>query len=535
MKQLIIDSILRNWNKMKVNSYIMSDFAKILYKYIVLLKELERSSKIVPTIALMHENSVDWIAIYFACIIRNVPFIALPTELEPSELKRMVNRLGINYLFTTSDVTQEWYRDKVFTHRMLTLNGIYDIKKSVFISGRQKNYNILLQFQQHFDNQVVLENAHMSRATFKHKMEQYAVDRESPMYLLSAGVESETGVGAIVVTNMKSVEYTVRGALECISYTNSVYSNVSYTNSHIITLLAPFVRGCNIDFWNVSDTVFESTQSFEAKWWDVVDYLYEYKFWNWVFSKRWLKFVYNFIAKRKIRKYYGKDRVVIIYNSEVFHRALTLGRKALNLYTTYGQQELNQFVSVSDGTTTRTVGDVQLKQPKNEIQVTTRGAFDYYFFPGHETFTPANRIQVNEKWVTVYTGDKGVHTKRGVEPLGRLVNISDAYWNIQLDFLERETRGLPYIKECVYIVYKHLRFIQLAAVINERYVEAHGLSYGAVKYKLIQFLEALLEKLDLPRGMARVYISNEPLKKSFDGRVLLQPYRRQTYYKRGTH
>jgi hypothetical protein len=104
-------------------------------------------------------------------------------------------------------------------------------------------------------------------------------------------------------------------------------------------VLIPFINGATFtENEEYADTIIESTESFEKMWYNEVDYLLEYKFLNWLFSKRLFKPLFDHIAGKQLKHYYKGKETVIIYNSTVHERCMSVAKKALPLYTTYGSQ-----------------------------------------------------------------------------------------------------------------------------------------------------------------------------------------------------
>ena len=231
----------------------------------------------------------------------------------------------------------------------------------------------------------------------------------------------------------------------------------------------------------------------------------------------------------KIKAYYAGIKHVIVYNGSIQERALSVARKHLSLYVTYGSQESNQLMACNDfskpdyykqGSIGRILGAFNVSK-HGELQFMSDGVFLYYL--GDDPHTKYIRKEGYKP--IIKTGDQGYLYNGKFFIKGRMSSIYKlGEKEVNLDEMERAIRSLPYIEECVLVPWEK-DSINLLVRVNQRLVEAHKLGWLKITNILDNFYKTLNMSLDGYIILADVSISPEPMVKSFDGKIKTSLYR----------
>ena len=526
MRDLIMKIILSNWDRHVFPGTTMKAFFVDIYKFLILLDIVCLDDS--HSIAIHARRSKQWIALYLACFIKGVDFVVLSPNLERKKLFSTLNFISVSYLFTEQSLVGFVGKDM---HYIPFLKGVYNIDTLKPISLRRGVYNNNLS---HMSLDTVSEDLLDQRLVINLQNRYAEHDMESSVMNMTSG-RSHFDT-KLPVSSARSIEHTVLKARNVMPYNelHRVYSEVEFAHSHIITVLVPFIKGCAfVSEADDANVIIESTETFEHKWYEAVDYMFESKFTFWFFKQRVFRRIFNKIAGKKIKEFYKDMQHVIVYNGSVHERALNIAGRYLPLYVTYGSQESNQLMACNfsgfayhkQRSVGRSIGEFTLNK-HGELKFESEGVFDYYL--GDEPHTNYIREEVPHSVYSVpkiRTGDQGEIVEGAIILKGRITSVYErGDKKINLDEVERHIRSLPYIEECVLVPWVD-ETVNLVVMVNQRLVEAHKLGWLEATHILDKFYKTLSDSLEEYITLADVTISPEPFYKSFDGKIRTKYYR----------
>ena len=527
MRELIIKVILDNWDRYVFPGLTMKAFFVDIYKYLILLDIMCLDDS--HSIVIHARRSKQWVALYLACFIKGVDFVVLSPNLERKKLFSTLNFISVSYLFTEQVLVGFIGRDMPY---IPFLKGAYDIHTLKPISLRRGVYNNNLS---HMSLDTVSEDLLNPLVVINIQNKYDEKDMESSVINMTSG-RSHFDT-KLPVSTANSIRHTVLDAKNVMPYneTHRVYSEVEFAHSHIITVLTPFIKGCAfVSEADDADVIIESTETFEQKWYEAVDSMFEHKIIFWFFKQRIFKHLFNRIAGRRIKDFYFGVQHIIVYNGTIQERALNISKKHLPLCVTYGSQESNQLMACNNfsapvfckpGSVGRSIGKLTLNK-HSELKFESEGVFDYYL--GDDAHT---RYIKDETPHSVYstpiirTGDQGEIVEGAITLKGRITSVYErGDKKINLDEVERHIRSLLYIEECVLVPWTD-ETVNLVVTVNQRLVEAHKLGWLETTRLLDKFYKTLSDSLEEYLVLADVTISPEMLYKSFDGKIRTKYYR----------
>ena len=518
MRDLILNIILHNWDKYIFPGIKMKSFFVDIYKFLTMLDVICLDDSY--SIAIHSSRSRQWIALYLACYIKGVDFVVLSPNLERDTLFNTLNHIATHYLFIEQRLVS-FNRTDMF--RIPFLKGAYDIDTIKPISLRSDVYNDNIS---HLSLNT-LDDTFIDENIVLRLLEKYSrLDQESCVLNMTSGV-SHTDT-KLTLSSDRSILETVTKGFNVLPYhvLHTVYSEVEFAHSHIITVLIPFVKGCAFsETAEGADVIIESTETFEQKWYEEVESIFEAKFFYWLFKKRIFKGLFSKVAGRLIRKFYANFEHVIIYNGSVQERALNIAKRYLPLHVTYGSQETNQLMACNDfsapayrrpGDIGRPIGVITINK-HGELRYESEGVFELYL--GDEPHTRYIRDVHRSR---VLSGDNARIQEGSIILKGRMASVHK--YNdrtVNLDELERHFRSHPYIEECVLIPWKN-NGVHLLVRVNQRLVEAHKMGVLEVTHILEKFYNAFKNDFEKHVVLANVSVSHEPFPKSFDGKIRIR-------------
>jgi len=519
MRDLILQVIIFHWDRYIFPGTTMKKFFIDIYKFLILLDAICLDDSY--SIAIHARRSKQWIALYLACFIKGVDFIVLSPFLKEEDLFRTINFAMPSYLFTERHLSV-FNRNSM--SRVLFLKGAYDIDTIKPIALRKSVWNRNVPY-------LALDS--VSDVFIDHKtlilmQEKYQnLNQESCVMNMTSGVSHFDT--KITLSSAGSIKTTVQEGRNIMPYNelNKVYSEVEFAHSHIVTVLIPFIKGCRfVSNADDADVIIESTETFEQKWREEVEHIFEVKFLYWFFKQRIFQGLFNIVAGRMIASFYRDVEHIIVYNGSIQERALRIAGKYLPLYVTYGSQETNQLMACTFsgfaysklGSIGRTIGKLTLNK-HNELKFESEGVFTLYLGDN------AHTMYVKDDFNRIRTGDQGALVDGFIVLKGRMSSIYEYDGNmINLDEVERQLRSLPYIEECVLVPWED-KGVNLLATVNQRLVEAHKMGVLETTALLDKFYKTLSEVMKDHIVVADVAIAHEPYAKSFDGKIKVSLYR----------
>jgi acyl-CoA synthetase (AMP-forming)/AMP-acid ligase II len=497
----------------------MKSFFIDIYKFLILLDVICLNDSY--SIAIHARRSKQWIALYLACFIKGVDFVILSPFLKKEELFTTLNFISTSYLFTEQHLNGF---NRTDMYKIPFLKGSYDIDTITPIALKRSVYNTNIPYLSldTINGDFIDENIVLAL------QERYQIlGQESYVMNMTSGVSHfET---KITLSSARSIEATVQAGRNIMPYNelNKVYSEVEFAHSHIVTVLIPFIKGCCfVSDADNANVIIESTETFEQKWREEVEHIFEIKFLYWFFKQHIFQGLFNIIAGRMIKSFYDNMEHIIVYNGSIQERALRIAGKYLPLYVTYGSQETNQLMACNFsgfaysklGSVGRTIGKLTLNK-HNELKFESEGVFTLYLGDN------AHTKYIKDNFNKVRTGDQGEQINGFIALKGRMSSVYEYDGNsINLDEVERHLRSLPYIEECILVPWED-KGVNLLVTVNQRLIEAHKMGVLETTALLDKFYKTLSNVMKNHIVVADVAISHEPYVKSFDGKIKTKLYR----------
>lgn len=520
MKRRILQAIREGWT-LPVFEYVKMEifFKRILTIYNVLdVFDLDAKS----TVALYGRNSSNWIAIYIACLIKGVRLLILHPNVNKLEAVHIMILTNTNHIFADTDLISEELGRNVFLRTIIsteTLDVVYERNDKSYFKALAE---ILVSSEQ---------NLNVDLRTLNTLFEEDDVTSS----IITATSGTEYGEPKWVESDSYAISDLLTRAMDVVPYgqIDKVYSQVEFAESHYLTVLLPFVKGC-VFFGNKDDAevIIEDTNSMEDMWRKNVSYLHGNRFLSFLFSVNWMYWLFERIALRKVKNYYGKKlKSLVIYNSVISEGILSVLVGKMPIYTTYGSQETNQLVAINDFSSLKkrlpyAVGNALpgliISTNEDELEVSGKTLFNHYV--GDAGYTREVRFRDN-----YVTGDIGFNDSASnvLYVFGRKSAIIQNEFKlpIQLDKLERTLKSIPYFKDIIFLSRleerngREIQEITLLAYPDSTFVETKKL--GMLRLK--ELMKVYQSKINFGIGpnihIDNITIVDTPLLKTQDGKI----------------
>jgi long-subunit acyl-CoA synthetase (AMP-forming) len=518
MRKRILQAIEESWHLPVFEHMEMSQvFKRILTIYNMLdVFELDTGH----TVALYGKNSFNWICIYIACLLKGVRLLVIHPNMNKIEVAHITLITNTNHIFIDDDLVSVEVGRNIFLKTLISIESLI-----VVMERSDKTYYTPLA-----DVLVSSENSmHVDLKTMKTLFDEEVI--ESSVITATSGtqfgepkwVESSTSsIEALINKSIGTVPFDVR---------DKVFSASEFAESHYLTVLLPFVKAC-IFVGNREDAeVFiEDTNSIEDIWSKNVSQMYGNKLLSFVFTIQWLRWLFQYVAVRRMRRFYGKKlEKIIIYNSTASEDIiLTLAGK-LPIFTTYGSQETNQLVAINNFSTEakRKPGAVGTALPglyfnTFDDQLTISGKSLFSNYVGDALYTRVVRSMSKDDYDT---GDIGFFESSTnvlyVYGRAKARAHNGIKMPIQLDKIERIIKSIPYVKDCILlpVLQEHGQELILFVYPDINFVEAKNLRLLRLKELFKVYLNRINSILGDSAHIDDVVVSTEPLLKTHDGKI----------------
>lgn len=504
-------------------------------KLVTLVKSLQilsnYSSNMV--IGIYAKNSFNWILLYFATIFAGFKLVLYPRHMSNEALRHAVMNDGVGFLFIDDSNKEQLLvgRKALMQKRMFLLKGIFDINTFAPLIYSEKVNELVKLFE--ISIRVDLNIPHTLELADIDSLANKYFSNTSNSTITSYTSGTTNGIKKAITLNENEIERVLfslahSGLASKIEFNDSVFSNVPYSESHILTVLFPFYQGAKYSFdhyFTDANVVIEDTSSFEKMWEHVVDSLMEGRFLNNILRKKTFRWLYKRLIKKRLHLHYHhntKKTAIIIYNSFVHERAIFEAKDKLPLITTYGMQEAGQIIAYNDFSvpTMHRPNCVGTIVPNVNVSI-----------------NPKNKeIILDIKGKTLYTKDVGSlipgHTNY-LFVYGRTMarKIDSFGLPVQLDNLERYIRGLPYIKQCVIVqrVQRETNYFALLIEPNVSFIDAKMLNMQKVSVLLKAYVKNItrLKEINivinnvvvLPKPLLKISGTNQVLRYIYGGKL----------------
>jgi long-subunit acyl-CoA synthetase (AMP-forming) len=464
------------------------------------------------TVALYGRNSYNWIAIYIACLLKGVRLLIIHPKERKLEIVHILLLTNANHIFTDEDLVFEDLGKSLFLKSIISIDSL----GVIFERTDRTVFTALAEILVSSEPTLNVDQRILNTILEEDDVESSVITATSGTeYYAPKWVESSTGSISDLLT--KAMGVTPYNGLQ------TVYSKVEFAESHYVTVLLPFVKGCVfVGSKDDAEVVIENTNSIEKMWRKNVSYLYGNKFLSFLFSISWMEWLFKRIAIRKVWNYYGKKlKALVVYNSVMNEGILSILVGNLPIYTTYGSQETNQLVAINNFSSPKkrlpnAVGTalpgLLFKTYEDELEIVGTSLFNRYV--GDESQTLKVRYRDN-----YLTGDIGFSDSDVLFVYGR---ASAIYHNefklpIQLDKLERIIKSIPYFKEV--LLFPDNNKLYLLAYPDINMVETKGLGLLRLKELMKIYLNRINTGLNESVSIQNIVILTEPLKKNKNGKI----------------
>lgn len=356
--ELIINIFRLRWDdNISIDKYslhgrttFLSFIHEVLHKYSIIdIMQKEYGPKI--KFGLYGHNSLDYISTFVALILKNVDFYLIPVNLRPLLVSGIITNADINIIFTNTDYLNILLINKM--HGYPCFKSIYDIKEEEFIYNKSKELNKenIKSDKICFVQDDITSILEIAKKEFKKRHK----DRE--ICVFSSGTEEIYPKASYFYDDeiCEGITKLSLSDLLPVLQNKSVYSEIPFSYAPVWLILWPLVDDAYFTFSPIeSDIIIHDTFTFEEVWNFVSKRVYDIRWIGKLMLKSTFSWLFNIIMKYNIRKEIhlgNKKEAIIILNSTLSPRIISIITKSLPLYTTYGMQELNQILSVNNYST----------------------------------------------------------------------------------------------------------------------------------------------------------------------------------------
>lgn len=533
MKDIIPTLFKTNWHFPMVDGVKGKElFGKITQVFILLeLLKVEPNS----TIVLYGRNSVNWIAIYLAAIIKGCRLLVVPPKLDSKEIVRTMLFSQTHVVFTDVDLLFE------DMGKCLTLEVLINIEnfKVIWEKPNSIDFSILAKMVQ----ETIDKEDYSNIQSFEYCKADINFDSIPLSKVITPTSGTTRGVVRWIIVDYYQIEQMLLSANTALPYftDDTLYSNVDFAESHYLTVLLPLCRGVEIKITPTSlpvsikpkDILFFDTVGIERVVEDINLMLLS-KWYNRLFLQtKELNWLYDLLLIKHLKKLTTK--VIIVYNSTISHKLLSVLQKAFKkrLYTTYGTQEACQIIAVNDFSTPTLKEENAVGYLLKSVEAIEKPSMLYvcstYTSPN---FLFAKNVIRETRLHALNTGDNGFLdlTSGVLFVYGRTINEvqNDIGLPVQLDNIERTLKAIPFIKEAVIIpiLLKSGSSVEgrLIVEVNHNIVETLNLNYFKVREILKMYVSTLNKMLSDVYTIKMLNIWTYGLHKTYNDKIVRYYY-----------
>jgi long-subunit acyl-CoA synthetase (AMP-forming) len=520
MKKRILQAVRDCWYLPVFEHTTMKTlFKRILTIYNVLdVFELDSNS----TIALYGRNSYNWIAIYIACLLKGVNLLVIHPKMNKLETVHILLLTNTNHIFIDPDLVSDDLGKALFVQTLISTEDL----SVIFERNNSTNYETLAE---------ILVSSEKNMNVDIKILDTFDEDDDGAVITATSG--TEYGEPKWVESHHSSIGAFLTKAIVAVPFKemNKVYSNVEFAESHFLTVLLPFVKGCIlVGSKDQAEVVIEDTNSIESVWRNEVNYLYSKRVYSFLFSITWMKWLFKKIALLKMKSYYGKKlEALVVYNSTIHEEILSTLIGKFPIYTTYGSQETNQLVAINDFSTkvkrmpfaVGTALQNIFLNTTNEEELEISGTTLFERYVGDDSYTREVRYRDN-----YLTGDIGVTDPKSnvlfVYGRKKAIILNDFKLPVQLDKIERIIKSIPYIQEVIILLRRSIdqeeRTVDKLILLvypDINFVEAKGLGILHTESLMEIYRKKINQALDQPIQIDTVILMTESFLKTHDGKI----------------
>ena len=505
----------------KTDRYVFSnistlEFIKKLYFINLLL--FSHEIKTGDTIALHLQKSITWIVVYIASLLKGCKLLIIPPNIKQSELYYYLTITNTKVLFSTEE-------SLINIKKLPFLRVVYlldDYEELHYKIGRKHHKNIAKSIEHlTYHPDICLDDLH---DILKDLYNDRFRNKETGIITPTSGVD---GPPKLVFINANALLNIIKKTKRVIPFniTDTVYSNIEFFHSHIMTVLLPFANMCTfVGSQKKANIVIEDTLSFNVMWENKIQTLLENRIIGKILQKKYLNWLLTLLYKKRLHKYYLKNtnlKSLVIYNNTINHTPLEIIKQSnLPVFSTYGSQEMCQFVAWNDYSTKQLkqkgclgyfIPGIQWITENNYLLLTSNTMFKKYW--DHPFYKKELLLNDYEFFNTL---DKVIENGDMVLFKGRSSKVinSTTKENIYGDYLEKILLDLPYVKELT--TFSNNDQLTIMIYPNIKIMETENISLQFLDDILIHYEQNLESYYN---RKIRIILSSVPFVKTPEGKI----------------
>jgi len=493
------DQILKTFSENKyafvIDNISYETLFKKTYAIYILLDLLELDED--HTVLLSGEVNEHWIAVYYACLLKDVNLFILPNQLEFEHFPFYINRLNVAFAFLSGKKIQKAKEYDSFK-KMPFVKGLFDLDKYQSSLARLSVANILYSSAEicnrtdDIDTDLGLDT--ISNTLYK-KQSKWRT-KNSSVYTITSGVEENHP--KIVEHTHESILRAVTNVSEILDFHPHNYLNIlpnTIDKYHVIIVLNSFLsksKLCTSPYMHVSHNVFD-TISF-IKWWkSTIESQISSNFWYRLLKQINFSFIQKWMYVRVLNKHgLPKENKIIILNGTIPYRIISYLAKRKNVIITFGDEENNHAIAYNDLSNrqlqkSNCIGyafpSVSIHSNSDETKIISDHLFERYMLQDIEF---SNKLR--EDMFITNDNIRIISTSTSNPVLffdGRRSHCVD---NVAYDLFERELKGSRFIKNAIFARHPENESIILIVDPDIEEVEQYNLGYMGLEKRFDDML-----------------------------------------------
>jgi len=477
LQEQIIMAFSQNKYNFVVDNISYETLFKKTYAAYLILDLLKLGKK--DVVLLSGEVTENWMAAYYACLLKGVDLFILPKQLSYKNFAFYMNRVNVSFAFLSGESLKE-IRKHITFRNIPFIKGLFDLDQYRNSVSRMSIANIMFLSANIVESTNNIDMDSNLQAIDK-KLNK---ERHSPLiYTITSGVESDSP--KIIAHTHESVLRSATNVSEILDFEEHSYLHPTIETLdryHTIILLNSFLSGSKLCMspYSYASHIIYDTSSF-MKWWNIA---IESKITSkWIFRflrKLNIAFILNWLYLKILKTEISEKETIVVLNGNLPYQIVKFLAKRDNVIITFGDEENNHAIAYNDLSTkalhkTNCIGysfpSVSIHSTSEETKIISDHLFEYYVSreddysvkPRHDMFITNDNIQVKgtSKIPVLFFNGRRSH---------RLHNVS-------YDLFERELKGNRFIKNAIFARYPDDGSIVLLIEPNIEEAEHYNIGY----------------------------------------------------------
>lgn len=492
-------------------------------------------------IALMGYNSLDWLVIFIASLLKGTTLVVIDPTLDKLSASQQINRSEATVLMIDRELFDLWGTDEqenvktpLITHTLtLDLDMILYAGANPNRKGAMKAIIEIISSTPKSVSETIFKNM----GELWDQYNRHIHKAEIAIIQYSSGTTGIPKPACVTYENVIALLGDLHTKIRLGPSITVYKKHLLFANNPILFALHPFMSGAEIRIKKVffeyepvtDEVVLTDTKTFYKLWYERVDSIFHTRVMSWVYRQRILRPLNLILIKCRLRKVFprGLKEVIIMNNVLNLEIKRILQKIRFPVSSTYGLAECsvvgyNKYTNKDYHSVSRPLPNVAIKidseneeEIPGEILIDGKAVAQNYF----EDVVLTETLFTEDGWLK--TGDVGIIDNSNLVLLGRKASLirDDFGMTFYPEGYECALDGLPYVKETLLVKGKRPNQILLLVRIEDTHPQIFNKSLDEVKVMFEHSRQAFNRYLPNFAKISKILIYPFEFDKNSTGRI----------------